>query len=288
MSILAAITVALYASLILIFWKRIKHNAGDHSMSEFSADNKGANKSDGSKIGHSRVLLVALILVLTVLHGLVLFRGSMKPPHFNLALGNVFSLVSLVTVFMFMVGSISRRILNLGILVMPMGLVGLIIGIFMTGQELVIENAPTALWLHLLIALLAFSFLCIATAQALLLYIQDKQLHRPNPGMLFPALPPIQTMEQNLFRLNLIGATLLTANLATGMLSSWLVHGQTFVFNHHILLSIIAWGGFTALLLGQKIYGWRGRIAAKWTMIAFGVLVLAYFGTRFVTSIILS
>ena len=34
--------------------------------------------------------------------------------------------------------------------------------------------------------------------------------------------------------------------------------------------------------------GWRGRIAAKWTMIAFGVLILAYFGSRFVTSIILS
>ena len=294
MSILTTIDLALYAITILMFWKRIKYSSINSSASSILAANQGDTdySSDGTSVDNvvtqNRHLLFGLIFAATFFHGMILFPEAIRPPNLNLALGNVFSLVSLMTVTVFMIGSLARRILNLGILVMPVGMTGMVTGVFFSGQPLIISNVPMALWLHLVIALLAFSILCIAAAQALLLYVQEIQLHRPNPGALFPALPAIQTMEANLFQLTWIGAILLTVNLITGMLSSWQVHGQTLTFNHHILLSFIAWMGFSALLLGHKIYGWRGKIAAKWTMIAFGVLILAYFGSRFVNSIILS
>jgi len=53
------------------------------------------------------------------------------------------------------------------------------------------------------------------------------------------------------------------------------------------VFGIIAWCLFAALLVGRQIYGWRGRIALRWTLAGFLVLVLAYIGSKFVLEIIL-
>jgi ABC-type uncharacterized transport system permease subunit len=39
---------------------------------------------------------------------------------------------------------------------------------------------------------------------------------------------------------------------------------------------------FGTLLIGRIRYGWRGRAAVRWTLSGFGVLTLAYFGSKFV------
>ncbi|HQO29081.1 MAG TPA: cytochrome C biogenesis protein, partial [Accumulibacter sp.] len=38
---------------------------------------------------------------------------------------------------------------------------------------------------------------------------------------------------------------------------------------------------------GRRVYGWRGRIALRWTLAGFMVLLLAYVGSRFVAEVIL-
>ena len=48
-----------------------------------------------------------------------------------------------------------------------------------------------------------------------------------------------------------------------------------------------SWGIFAALLLGRRVYGWRGRIALRWTLTGFMVLLLAYIGSRFVAEVLL-
>ena len=44
---------------------------------------------------------------------------------------------------------------------------------------------------------------------------------------------------------------------------------------------------FALLLAGRHFYGWRGRIAVRWTLIGFLMLVLAYLGSKFVLEILL-
>lgn len=223
-----------------------------------------------------------------LLHAWLLARGMLAGPALDLALGYVFSLVSLMTVLVFLLSTLNRDVFNLGLFVMPVGLLGLLVGLFLAGRPVLLENPSALQWWHLGIALVAFGFLCIAAAQALLLYLQDRHLHNHRPGSLLPSLPPIQTMENNLFWLTMIGVILLTLNLVVGMVYLYHQQGRTLAFNHHILLSFIAWLGFAGLLSGHRIYGWRGIVAARWTLSAFGVLILAYFGTRFVTTVILS
>jgi ABC-type uncharacterized transport system permease subunit len=51
---------------------------------------------------------------------------------------------------------------------------------------------------------------------------------------------------------------------------------------HKTVLSIIAWIIFATLIFGRKSFGWRGKQTVTATQIGFGILVLAYYGSKFV------
>ena len=48
-----------------------------------------------------------------------------------------------------------------------------------------------------------------------------------------------------------------------------------------------SWLIFAALLLGRRVYGWRGRTAIYWTLAGFMSLLLAYVGVKFVLEVVL-
>ena len=50
------------------------------------------------------------------------------------------------------------------------------------------------------------------------------------------------------------------------------------------LLSFTVWG---ILLWGRYRWGWRGKQALRWILAGFVVLILAYFGSKFVLEILL-
>ena len=232
-------------------------------------------------------LLVAAVIVL---HALQLYEQLYRSGGHgvtNLALGHVVSLVAWTSVTLFLVASLVRRVLNLGVVVLPSGLLGLLIGAALPGEAFLLESLPRGAGWHIAIAVPAYGVLSLAFAQALLLWMHEKQLRQINRRRLFPALPALETMESNLLHLIVLGFALLTVNLLTGMISTHRSHGVLLLFTHHILLSLLAWAGFGALLAGRALFGWRGQMAAQWTIAAFAVLALAYFGTRFVQDVIL-
>jgi ABC-type uncharacterized transport system permease subunit len=61
-----------------------------------------------------------------------------------------------------------------------------------------------------------------------------------------------------------------------------------FVLDHHTVLSILAWLIFGSLLLGRLRFGWRGKTATRWTIGGFIVLLLGYFGWKFVLEVLLN
>jgi ABC-type uncharacterized transport system permease subunit len=138
---------------------------------------------------------------------------------------------------------------------------------------------------HILASLLAYSILGLAVLQALLLAIQDSHLRNREPGGFIRALPPLQTMETLLFHMIATGFVLLTLALVTGMLFLEDIFAQHLV--HKTTLSIIAWVVFAILLWGRWRYGWRGRIAIRWTIGGFIFLMLAYFGSKFVLELVI-
>jgi ABC-type uncharacterized transport system permease subunit len=57
---------------------------------------------------------------------------------------------------------------------------------------------------------------------------------------------------------------------------------------HHTVLALASWLIYAGLLTGHYLFGWRSYTATYGTMIAFALLLLAYFGSKFVLEIVLA
>src|SRR5690349_4230829 len=141
-------------------------------------------------------------------------------------------------------------------------------------------NTTLALQLHVVLSVLGAGLLTLAAVQAITLALQDALLHGKSGNALVQALPPLQTMERALFVLIGLGFVLLSLSLLSGLLFVEDMLAQHLV--QKTVLSVVAWTLFGGLLWGRWRWGWRGRTAVRWTLAGYGVLILAYFGTKLV------
>ena len=141
------------------------------------------------------------------------------------------------------------------------------------------------LQLHAWCALLAYATLAIAALLAIMLWLQERALRRREFHGWLRALPPLVELETLLFRTIAVGFVLLTATLLTGVLFVENLLAQHLI--HKTVLSVLSWLAFGGLLLGRWRYGWRGVTAVRWTLAAMALLILAFFGSKFVLELVL-
>lgn len=141
------------------------------------------------------------------------------------------------------------------------------------------------LQLHAWLALLAYATLAVAALLALTSWAQERAMRRREFHRWLRALPPLVELETLLFRTITAGFVLLSATLLTGVVFVEDLFAQHLI--HKTVLSVLSWLAFGALLLGRWRWGWRGRIAVRWTLSATALLVLAYFGSKFMLELVL-
>src|SRR5690606_29883969 len=140
------------------------------------------------------------------------------------------------------------------------------------------------LQLHAWLALLAYATLAIAALLALMLRVQERALRRRTFSAWLRSLPPLTELESLLFRTIGAGFALLSLTLLTGVLFVEDFLSQHLV--HKSVLSMLSWLVFGGLLLGRWRYGWRGVRAVRWTLTAMVLLLLAFFGSKFVLNLV--
>ena len=241
----------------------------------------------GSDLPFSRrQLMLGLTLVAAVIHGLLLYYTVWHPSGLNFSVSGAFSAIAWVVVVLYLVATFLQPVATLGVLVLPLAALLVLMAWLWPGKVL---NAPGSSLqaAHILIAMLAYSLLCLAAVQSVLLLVLERNLRQRQGLTLVQALPPMQTMERLMFQMIGIGFILLTATLVSGAVFSESLFGKPFRFTHHMVLSVIGWAVYGVLLLGRWRLGWRGRTAVRWALAGFLMLVLAYFGSKFVLEVIL-
>jgi ABC-type uncharacterized transport system permease subunit len=153
-------------------------------------------------------------------------------------------------------------------------------------QRIISDSVSWPLELHIIISIIAYALLAMATVQALLLALQDRRLRQHHPGGFLRGMPPLTTMESLLFQMIAAGFVALGLALLSGLLFLEDMFAQHLV--HKTVLSIAAWLVFGILLWGRWRFGWRGRTAIRWTLGGFITLMLAYFGSKLVLELILN
>jgi ABC-type uncharacterized transport system permease subunit len=242
---------------------------------------RGQVVTGGTKIG-----IFSLGLGAVVLHAALLYASLWAAGGLNLALTPAFSLIAWVVAVLYLATSIIRPVDNLGVLIMPVAGLTLLAEWLWPGQmSLALTSSVSAA--HIIISVLAYSLLCLAAVQSLMLLMQERHLHGKHPGGFIRALPPMQTMESVMFQMIGLGFILLTLTLISGVFFSEATSGQPLKFTHHMVLAILAWIVYAILLVGRWRLGWRGRPAIHWTLGGFALLLLAYFGSKFVLEVLL-
>lgn len=233
----------------------------------------------------SRGQVIALGMAAAALHAIELQANLFTWHGLNLGFFNAFSLFSWIIALLVLAVALRKPIENLGIMVFPIAAASIALEMLFPSQYLLLEKAPPGLQAHILISVLAYSLLSIAAVQAILLWVQDRQLRSKHPGGFIRALPPLQTMETLLFQMIGMGFALQSLSLLSGAIFLENMFAQHLA--HKTILSIIAWLVFAVLLWGRWRFGWRGRTAIRWTLSGAVALMLAYFGSKLVLELVL-
>lgn len=225
--------------------------------------------------------------VACLLHLLYAYDVSAISDGLNFSLSSMSVLVSAIVVSIFLLACFKMPIKRLGILVYPLTILSLVFSYVWnsTPYDLInsIGHSSRAFTAHILVSIFSYALLTISTIQALLYAYQEKQLKKRTAPALLMALPPLQTMEQLLFRLVATGFILLTLTLLSGAFFSQEIFGQPFEFKHHTVLAIMGWFVFAILLFKRFTSGLRGSHAVVWTIVGFLLIQLGYFGTKFIS-----
>ncbi|MGL4205426.1 MAG: cytochrome C assembly family protein [Aeromonadaceae bacterium] len=145
------------------------------------------------------------------------------------------------------------------------------------------NNKPELL-LHIGLALLAFSLLMIASLFALLLAYLEYHL-KARKRVSLPHLPPLLTVEQRVYQLIGLGVLLLTLSIGSSLFfwQELLAPEQ----RYKVLLTLLAWAVYVLLLWGHYRHGWRGKRLITLSLLGSLLLILAYFGSRFIQEVLL-
>jgi ABC-type uncharacterized transport system permease subunit len=264
--LIPALVFITYGVLSFYFWRAQTRGDGD----SFS---RGA-------MGH-------FVLIPLALHGYVLWNGIFSAWGFDLGLLNAMSLIFWLTLLVYWVARFFYPLGCLQTLVLPLAAVASLLPSLFPSVHVLNNTHLFAFQAHIAVSMLAYSLFTIAMLHAVLISQVEKRLHRATLPRILRNLPPLLTMETLLFRMIAFGFVLLTLTLASGVFFSEAIFGKAWQFNHKVLFGFLSWIVFAVLLWGHLFYGWRGRIAVRWTVGGFGLLMLAYLGSKFVFEMLL-
>lgn len=230
----------------------------------------------------------AATLVVVALHAYVLFGDMLGDSQFRFGFAHALSVMALLALVFYGIESFFYPLEGMLALVLPPAALCTFMPALFEGALMTGKVAAPAFVAHVVIAMGAYAFIAIAAAHAILMAVVERRLHAPGRrAAASSGLPPLLTMERLLFRMLAAGFVLLTLTLVSGAIFSEEIFGRALRFDHKSVFSLLAWLIFAVLLLGRHAYGWRGRAALNGTLAGFGMLLLAYIGTRFVLEVVL-
>jgi ABC-type uncharacterized transport system permease subunit len=240
--------------------------------------------------------LGTLMLVGLALHAGALYGAIVGDAGWHFGFAPILSATAWIGVAVLWIEGLSVRVEALSSVVLPGAAVTVLLPLLFPGLDLSAQAGRPLFLPHLLIGTLAYGVLSMAALHALLMTAAERSLHGAGSGgggsmspfsRFLEDLPPLLVLERILFRFIWLGFVLLTLTAFSGVLFSEEIFGQPMRFDHKTVFTLIAWAVFGVLLVGRRLWGWRGRTALRLTFGGFALLLLAYVGSRLVLEVIL-
>ena len=213
-----------------------------------------------------------------------LARRLLVETGLDLSFYNSLLISAFLVSFLLLVASAFKPVEHLGLIILPVAIICLALNLLFSRPSIPVPF-DTGIQTHIISSIIAFSILCLAAVQALLLLVQERHLKQHTAAGILRALPSMHENEVTLFQTIGLGVLILTVALVSGFIYIDDIFAQHLV--HKTTLSVVAWVVFAVLLWGRIYFGWRGTTAIRWTLGGFTFLILAYLGSKFVLELVL-
>lgn len=151
-------------------------------------------------------------------------------------------------------------------------------------------NAPanfSATWLfpvHTTLLIFAYAAFFIVFMASVMYLLQERELRLKTFGAIFHRLPSLTTVNELATSAAALGLLLLTLGIATGVMWSSSRFGRFWRNDPKEIFALLTWTLYFVLTIYRMTASWRGRSAAWLGVVGFALVLLTFFGTRFLDS----
>ena len=226
---------------------------------------------------------------LTLLTAFILHTGSFTsrirtagfPPITNLH--DALSFMAWAVIGLYLLILLRYKIRVFGAFISPLALV-----LMLSAYSLPKDIAPLVMpyiktfWLpvHIILVFIGSGFFAIAFCVAIMYLIQEHQLKSKKIGKMYYSLPSLDVLDNINNRSLLWGFPLMTFGVIFGSIVSQQLRGSFIAWGTREIMTVTIWVLYAVLLHGRIYSGWRGRKVATISIIAFIVLLIAFFGAN--------
>jgi len=171
----------------------------------------------------------------------------------------------------------------LGLYAAPLITLIMIISSYIPSETVQNKEVFNNFWLisHVIIIFIGEASFALACGVGILYLIQENTIKNKNHGFFFKRLPSLELLDTTGYGCIIVGFTMLTVGLITGLVHAKLIWGRFWSWDPKEVWSAITWLLYAALLHERLTVGWRGRKAAIISIIGFAVVLFTFFGVNF-------
>ncbi|HJN95915.1 MAG: hypothetical protein CMQ15_00110 [Gammaproteobacteria bacterium] len=221
-----------------------------------------------------------------IAHAISAFGVIRTTSGYHFGIFEISTLIAVSISLLVIISALRKPLENLFLGLFPLAILSILTSLAFSSNYPPTDMSP-GLASHVLISILAYSFITIAALQSVFLAYQNYHLKHAHVGGLISKFPPLQDMEAFLFELLWVGQGLLSLGIVAGLLfidDIWGIDGII----HKTVFSLLAWIVFAVLLWGRHQLGWRGVTAIRGTLTGFSLLIVGYYGSKLALEYIFS
>ena len=225
-----------------------------------------------------------ILLAGFLFHTVIIVFGFIKTGHFpahNLRETLIVVGWAIAGVFLLIQYKFNLKIL--GVFVAPLIVLVVIGASLLPGEPVQTTNIFKNFWLisHIITIFIGEASFALACVVGILYLVQERAIKTKTHGFFYRRLPSLELLDTTGYACIVVGFTMLTIGLITGLVYAKSVWGRFWSWDPKEVWSGITWLLYAALLHERLTVGWRGRKAAIMAIVGFAVLLFTFFGVNF-------
>lgn len=207
-------------------------------------------------------------------------------PITNLHESLSFFALAVMGIYLFIVKRFGVNVL--GAFITPVALIFMLLAATRPAEVGPLRPILQSFWLplHPVLSSLGNALFALAFAAGAMYLIQEKEVKSKKLGGLYRRLPSLEVLDELNFYCLLFGFPFLTLGIISGSVWAQSAWGKNpyLSLDPKPLWAVVTWLIYGALFFGRLLAGWRGKRAAIFALLGFGLVLFGYLGVSMLLS----